>query len=67
MKTKIAIALLGVLALAGCTTSKADPADTNSEKVIIYNGKSLHCVIDGIGNTRTMSCDWVRYHEENPF
>lgn len=56
--------LLAAASLAACGT-KAQEGDTNSERIIIYMGNPLHCVIDGLGDYRTMSCDWVRYHKEN--
>lgn len=60
----IVVAGIAALALTACGSTVKE-GDSISEYTFVYNGHPLHCVRTGLGNTATMSCDWVRYHNEN--
>lgn len=56
------------LGLSACSqTPEPRPGDTISEVVYYYRGAPLYCVAQDMQtNYATLSCDFVRWHEENP-
>lgn len=74
MKKIFVAAVAAGLLLSGCgNESPAERGDSVAEIVFTYDGAPLHCVgylvsSDGKGraNSSLLSCDFVRYHAENP-
>jgi len=69
MTKTLALVLTGLsmLALSACAPSVKDGnsvegTDFANPTTIIYNGEPLYCIEQGHG----LSCDWVRYHLDNP-
>ena len=70
MKRYAAIALVAAAFLAGCggaqtVDQQGNPVNVAREKIFLYQGKPLHCLVfsDVYGGDST--CDFVRWHQEN--
>lgn len=57
----VALCVLGVVVLIVLGVPIRVTHSHLKEKVIIFNGHTLHCITDQ-GHIAT--CDWVRYHNE---
>lgn len=69
MKKKAILGLATAICTTGLLAGCGEPAkrgDSLNETVETYMGHDLHCVVKNESlNAMVMSCDFVRYHNEN--